>query len=268
MAKAFIGTSGWNYNHWSNGEFYPKNLRPADWLGFYGRHFHTVEINNSFYRLPSEVAFQNWRIQVPPGFIFAVKASRFLTHIKRLKDPEEPLELFFSRAKHLKERLGPVLFQLPPQFKLNLERLETFLKALKPYAGRRHIRCAIEFRDSSWQVQPVFDLLREYKVALCFADWRDNPVTKPLTSEFVYVRRHSGNAGGGNYSKQQLDRDVEQIREWLKEQLDVYVYFNNDAGGHALRNAMYVKRALISGGSDRQKPAGRSATRRDFAKRC
>src|SRR5262249_22827572 len=147
MARAFIGTSGWNYKHWSNGEFYPKTLQPADWLGLYGRHLHTRAINNRFYRLASEVAFPNWRIQGSPGFIFAVKASRFLTHIKRLKDPEAPLGLFFSRAKYLKDRLGPVLFQLPPQFKLNLERLETFLKALKPYAGRKHIRCVIEFRD-------------------------------------------------------------------------------------------------------------------------
>jgi uncharacterized protein YecE (DUF72 family) len=266
MAKAFIGTSGWNYKHWSNGEFYPQNLRPDAWLSFFVRHFHTVEINNSFYRLPSEVAFQNWRIQVPPGFIFSVKASRFLTHIKRLKDPEAPLQLFFSRAKHLKEKLGPVLFQLPPQFKLNLERLEVFLKALKPYVRRQHIRCVIEFRDSSWQTPAVFDLLLEYGVAMCFADWRDAHVTGPLTAGFVYVRRHYGNAGGGNYSTPQLDQDVERIRCWLKDQRDVYVYFNNDAGGHAIRNAEYLKGALISAGSGTRKRAAHSAIRPDFAR--
>ena len=266
MAQAFIGTSGWNYKHWSNGEFYAQNLRPADWLSFFAKHFHTVEINNSFYRLPSEVAFQNWRIQVPPGFIFSVKASRFLTHIKRLKDPEAPLHLFFSRAKHLKEKLGPVLFQLPPQFKLNLERLEIFLKALRPYVGRQHIRCVLEFRDSSWQVPAVFDLLREYGVALCFADWRDAPVTEPLTADFVYVRRHYGKAGDGNYSRQQLDGDVERIRCWLKNQHDVYFYFNNDAGGHAIRNATYVQGALISAGTGTRKRVANSATRPDFAR--
>jgi uncharacterized protein YecE (DUF72 family) len=266
MANAFIGTSGWNYKHWSNGEFYPKDLRAADWLEFFGRHLHSVEINNSFYRLPSEVAFQNWRIQVPPGFIFSVKASRFLTHIKRLKDPEAPLDLFFSRAKHLKDRLGPVLFQLPPQFKLNLERLEKFLEALKPYI-RKHVRCAIEFRDSSWQDPAVFDLLREHQAALCFADWRETHVTEPLTADFVYVRRHYGNAGGGNYSKPQLDSDVARIRAWLKDQRDVYVYFNNDAGGHAIRNAMYVNRKLINAGSGTRKRAAHSAIRQNFARR-
>src|SRR5262252_7798941 len=137
MMKAYIGTSGWNYKHWWNGEFYPKAVKQADWLKFFAGHFHTVEINNSFYRLPSEIAFQNWRTQVPPGFTFAVKASRFMTHIKRLKDPEEPLELFFSRAKYLKDRLGPILFQLPPRFKINLERFELFLSALKPYTAKR-----------------------------------------------------------------------------------------------------------------------------------
>jgi len=267
MAKAYIGTSGWNYRHWSNGEFYPEDLRPADWLSFSVRHFHTVEINNSFYLLPSEVAFQNWRIQVPPGFIFAVKASRFLTHIKRLKDPEGPLELFFSRATHLKGRLGPVLFQLPPQFKVNLERLETFLKALRPYIRRQHLRCVIEFRDSTWQVPAVFDMLHEYAVSLCLADWRETHVAEPLTTDFVYVRRHYGDAGGGNYSKQQLDDDVKRIRGWLQDQRDVYVYFNNDMGGHAIRNAAYVKRALIRGGTGIRKQAAHSTIRQNFARR-
>src|SRR5262245_34958295 len=131
MGHAYIGTSGWNYKHWSNNQFYPKGLRTSDWLEFLARQFDTVEINSSFYRLPSEKAFQNWRTQVPPKFTFAVKASRFLTHIKRLKDPAQPLNLFFSRAVHLGDRLGPVLFQLPPRFKINLERLEIFLAALK-----------------------------------------------------------------------------------------------------------------------------------------
>lgn len=267
MAKAYVGTSGWNYRHWWNGEFYPTDLRPAGWLNFFARQFKTVEINNSFYRLPGEAAFQNWRTQVPPGFIFAVKASRFLTHIKRLKDPEEPLALFFSRAQHLKDAMGPVLFQLPPQLKLNLDRLETFLKALRPYSTGRQIRCTIEFRDSSWQTPAVFDLLRQYRVALCFADWRDTHFREPVTTDFVYVRRHYGDAGGGNYSTKQLDRDIEQIRGWLRRRLDVYVYFNNDVGGHAIRNAAYVQRALLSAGSDRRKREARSTRRQDFAKR-
>jgi uncharacterized protein YecE (DUF72 family) len=244
MATAYIGTSGWNYKHWWAGEFYPRELKPANWLEFFVKHFDTVEINNSFYRLPTEEAFKNWRKRVPPDFIFAVKASRFLTHIKRLKDPEEPLDLFFSRAKFLKDRLGPVLFQLPPQLKLDLDRLQVFLRALKSHGAGKKLRCCLEVRDATWLTKPVFDLLEKYGVALCFADWRDTHVTEPVTANFVYVRRHYGQAAGGNYSKQELDRDVKQIRKWLKDSLDVYLYFNNDIGGHAIRNATYVKEQL------------------------
>jgi uncharacterized protein YecE (DUF72 family) len=266
MANAYIGTSGWNYKHWSNGEFYPKDIKPADWLKFYVERFETVEINNSFYRLPSEAAFQSWRKQVPQEFVFAVKASRFLTHIKRLKEPEAPLELFFSRAKHLEGRLGPVLFQLPPQMKMDLERLETFLRALKPHMKKLRVRCVIEFRDATWLVPPIFDLLREHRVGLCFADWRETHVTEPITADFVYVRRHYGSAGGGNYSKKDLAADVQDIRAWLRRGFDVYMYFNNDMGGHAVRNAMYVQQALVTAGSDRRRRGAGSARRHDSLK--
>ncbi|HYR82909.1 MAG TPA: DUF72 domain-containing protein [Terriglobia bacterium] len=242
MARVYVGTSGWNYKHW-RGEFYPKELGPQKWLEFFMEHFNTVEINNSFYRLPTEEVFANWRRQVPKDFMFAVKASRFLTHIKRLKEPEHPLELFYSRARHLRDHLGPVLFQLPPHFKLNLERLEIFLSALKRY---KKVRPVLEVRDASWLVPPVFDLLRKHRTALCFADWRDIPVTGPVTADFVYVRRHYGQAGGGNYGKSALDRDVRQIRAWLRSDLDVYIYFNNDMGGHAIRNAKYVRKELAA----------------------
>lgn len=262
VARAYIGTSGWNYKHWSNGEFYPRGLKSSEWLKFFIRHFNTVEINNSFYRLPSEETFQNWRTEVPLEFIFAVKASRFLTHIKRLKDPEQPLDLFFSRAIHLGDRLGPVLFQLPPRFKINLERLEIFLTALKERIAKDRVRCVIEFRDASWLDPAVFEMLRAHGVALCLADWRDTHVTEPITANFVYVRRHYGPSKGGNYPKKHLDRDVEQIRTWLKKGLDVYVYFNNDVGGHAIRNAKYVQQALSpkpTYGIGKRRPAARSA---------
>jgi uncharacterized protein YecE (DUF72 family) len=244
MARAYIGTSGWNYKHWWNGGFYAKELKPSKWLEFFTEHFDTVEINNSFYRLPDEDTFKNWRKRVPDGFTFAVKASRFLTHIKRLKDPEGPLDLFFSRAKYLRERLGPVLFQLPPRMKADLERLEIFLRAVKARGRGKNVRCVLEVRDASWLVSPVFGLLKEYGVALCFADWRDLPITGPVTSNFVYLRRHYGRAGGGNYGKRELDRDVAQIGKWLADGLDVYVYFNNDLGGHAIRNAKYVQERI------------------------
>ena len=248
MAKAYIGTSGWNYRHWWNGEFYPKELKPTQWLSYFVQHFDTVEINNSFYRLPSKETFEAWRKQVPSGFVFAVKASRFLTHIKRLKDPEDPLDLFFSRAKHLREHLGPSLFQLPPQLKADFERLDVFLHALDTRGARKHRRCAIEVRDATWLVPPVFDQLRRHGVALCFADWREIQVLQPVTADFVYIRRHYGPGKGGNYPQKELDRDVMKIHEWLKSGLDVYLYFNNDMGGHAVRNAKYVKDALCSRG--------------------
>jgi uncharacterized protein YecE (DUF72 family) len=267
MARAYIGTSGWNYKHWK-GEFYPRELRPSEWLRFFVKQFDTVEINNSFYRLPSEEAFRNWRTQVPPGFVFAVKASRFLTHMKRLKDPEDPLTLFFSRAKHLKDCLGPILFQLPPQFKLNLERLDIFLRALRSQTARKKLRCAIEVRDATWLVPAVFDMLGAHRVALCFADWRDTPVTTPVTADFVYIRRHYGPAEGGNYPKNHLDRDVERIRRWVTAGLDVYLYFNNDSGGHAIRNAKYIQQALLNAGSGRQRQAANSTKRRGFLRHC
>jgi uncharacterized protein YecE (DUF72 family) len=241
MARACVGTSGWNYKHWWNNEFYPNELKPSQWLEFFAEHFDSVEINNSFYRLPQEETFKNWRKRVPDRFTFAVKASRFLTHIKRLNDPEEPLDLFFSRAKYLKERLGPVLFQLPPRMRADRERLDIFLRTLKSHSVGKKVRSVLEVRDASWLVAPVFDLLKEYRVALCFADWRDLPITEPVTSDFVYVRRHYGSAGGGNYGKRELDSDVAQIKKWLAQELDVYVYFNNDMGGHAIRNAKYVQ---------------------------
>jgi len=201
MGKAYIGTSGWNYKHWSQGVFYPKDLKPSEWLKYFVGYFDTVEINNSFYRLPSEAVFQSWRTRVPHHFVFAVKASRFITHIKRLKDPAEPLALFFSRVKYLKERLGPILFQLPPLFRLDLDRLAIFLRALETHAVGPRRRRVIEVRDGTWLVPPVYEQLRKHNVALCFD-------------------------------------------EWLGRGLDVYVYFNNDMGGHAIGNAKYVQAVL------------------------
>jgi uncharacterized protein YecE (DUF72 family) len=244
MAKVRIGTSGWNYQHWANGVFYPAGLKPAQWLEYFTRHFDTVELNNSFYRLPGEDAFKRWRTTAPEGFVFAVKASRFITHIKRLKDPTEPLDLFFSRSKHLEDRLGPVLFQLPPQMKLEVSRLDGFLNALKSHGTERNLRTVLEVRDRSWLVAPVFELLQRYRTALCFADWRGLHIAEPITANFVYVRRHNGAGKDGNYTRKQLDHDAARIREWLSGGLDAYIYFNNDYRGHAIRNAKYLQGAL------------------------
>ncbi len=193
-----------------------------------------MEINNSFYRLPSEAAFDAWREQAPPGFVYAVKASRFLTHFKKLKDPEEPLRLFLERAERLGPILGPVLYQLPPRWKLNLPRLEAFLDLLP--AGRTHV---LEFRDPSWEVEPVFAALERRGVAHCLHDMRGTDVPLRTTARTAYLRFHGASSQGGDYPRHELEHWGQRIRDWHAQGggRNVYVYFNNDWEGFALRNA-------------------------------
>ena len=234
-----VGCSGWQYRHW-RGSFYPADLRQSQWFAHYARTFDTVEINNSFYRLPEAGTFEKWRAQAPPRFLYAVKASRFLTHMKKLKDPEEPIGRFFDRADHLGPRLGPVLYQLPPRWPLNLERFEHFLAALP--AKRRH---TIEFRETSWYDERVFDLLRRYKVALCLHDMQGSATGKMAVGPFIYVRFHGTTKYGGRYD----DRGLDEWAEWLagraREGLRVFAYFNNDIGGHAPRDAIRLRERLL-----------------------
>src|ERR1051325_8260952 len=163
-ARIFVGTSGWHYKHWRQ-LFYPKELSTSDWLSFYARLFNTVELNNSFYHLPPVTAFDAWRDTTPARFLFAVKGSRFITHMKKLKDPESSTIRFFSGAERLGKKLGPILFQLPPRWQVNVERLANFLAALPP--PHRYV---IEFREDSWMVEEVFAVLRHYNVAFCIHD--------------------------------------------------------------------------------------------------
>lgn len=234
-AAVRVGTSGWHYKHWI-GDFYPPRLPRAQMLAWYAREFHTVEINNSFYRLPEEKTFEQWRRIVPPGFIFAVKASRFLTHIKRLKDPEDSIKLFLSRATYLGDHLGPVLFQFPPKWKADHARLKEFLSLLP----RKH-KYVIEFRDESWYTREIFDLLQQHNVALCLHDWREAPFRHGLTAKFTYIRFH-GTTGkyAGNYPDHVLQGWVQRIASW-RELSEVYLYFNNDVGGYAVRNAQTLR---------------------------
>ena len=245
--QVHIGTSGWHYKHWI-GDFYPPKLRADKMFLWYAREFQTVEINNSFYRLPEEKTFQQWKAMAPRGFVFAVKASRFLTHIKRLRDPEDPIKLFFSRAQKLGSHLGPVLFQLPPKWKSNPERLQNFLAALP--RGRRY---AIEFRDESWLRKEIYELLRRHNVAMCIHDWHDMPWPVELTADFIYMRFH-GTTGryGGSYPDPILRRWAEKIRDWQERLAELFVYFNNDIGGHAIRNAQSL-RLLLDSESFREK---------------
>jgi uncharacterized protein YecE (DUF72 family) len=234
-----IGTSGWVYKHWLD-IFYPRTLASAEQLPFYAEHFDTVEINRSFYRLPGRNVFEQWRAQTPPGFLFAVKGSRFLTHMKKLKDPEEPLQRLMQSAAGLEEKLGPILLQFPSAWQLNLERLAAFVAALQAYPDRRF---SFEFRHRSWLSPPVYDLLRGIGAALCLPVSPNVPLDPTLTTNWTYIRMHSG-AHGTGYGDEELTVWAERIRAWRDQGVDVYVYFNNDPEGHALRDAVRLHTML------------------------
>jgi uncharacterized protein YecE (DUF72 family) len=236
-SQPIIGTSGWHYQHW-RGIFYPPKLPSSGMLDWYARSFSTVEINHTFYRLPTEEALLRWREIAPAGFIFALKGSRFITHIKRLRDPERAVALFFSRVELLQEKLGPILFQLPPNWSANLKRLEKFLVALP-----RVYHYAVEFRDFTWYTPAIYDLLRKYNVALCLHDWRDTKWPMELTADFTYIRFH-GPSGRyhGNYNPKVLKGWADRIEQWRTQLSHIYVYFNNDQDGYALKNAETLKK--------------------------
>lgn len=234
-----IGTSGWSYGHW-RGPFYPPELREDRWLAFYAAQLGSVEINNSFYRLPAPETLTGWRDAVPEGFVFSVKASRFITHMKKLKEPEATLAPFFARIAGLAPKLGPVLFQLPPRWRLDLPRLGRFLATLP--AGYRH---AFEFRDPSWWVAPVHELLARHGVALCIHDL--NGVLSPMevTGDFVYVRLHGpGSAYRGDYGEALLAAWADRCSAWAEQGRHVFCYFDNDQAGYAALNALRLREML------------------------
>jgi len=238
---ARVGCSGWQYRHW-RGDFYPASLSQREWLEYYAQRFDTVEINNTFYRLPEASSFREWRRRVPRGFEYAVKASRFLTHMKKLKEPEEPIDRFFDRARHLGPALGPILFQLPPHWPVNVERLQTFLDALP-----RRRRYAIEFRDPTWYASEVLALLKAHRIALCLHDMTGSESSRLVTGAFVYVRFH-GSHGlrkySGTYSEEALNDWAEWLTGRLRTGLPIYAYFNNDAVGHAPRDAVRLREKI------------------------
>jgi uncharacterized protein YecE (DUF72 family) len=209
-------------------------------LALYVRQFDTVEINNRFYRLPTEEAFQAWRDSTPADFLFAVKASRFITHNKKLKDPAAALENFIPRAENLGRKLGPILFQLPPRWHVNPERLESFLKMLPD----RH-RYAFELRDASWHMEAIYKLLRKHNAAFCIYELGGFQSPLEITADFTYVRLH-GPAGKyqGNYSGEALRTWAKRIEAWLERLKHVYIYFDNDQEAYAVRNALELKRLL------------------------
>ena len=244
----WIGTSGWQYRHWRD-RLYERGLPTGRWFDRYAEAFETVELNVTFYRQPRPAVFEGWARRAPDGFLFAVKASRFLTHIKRLREPGPPLTLFLARAKGLGRTRGPILFQLPERFHLSLERLDGFLSAL----ARRKIRDAVlEVRHVSWLIEPVFERLANANVALCLHDWKLQPVTGPVTAGFVYVRRHGTRRRyGGSYTEGMLRQDAARVEAWAAEGKDVFVYYNNDGRAAAVRNARRLTELVSAAAAQR-----------------
>jgi uncharacterized protein YecE (DUF72 family) len=228
-----IGTSGWHYAHWK-GPFYPGDIKGAEMLEFYTDRFDTVEINSSFYHLPEKRILKAWRDISPRSFIFAVKASRYITHMKKLRDPQMVTRKFFSSIDVLDNNLGPILFQLPPKWKFNAERLEAFLDALP-----RRFKYAFEFRDTSWFNRRAYDLLADYGVAFCIYQLAGLISPKEVTASFVYVRLHGPTEKKyeGSYSPRDLSGWAGAFSAWARKGKDVYCYFDNDQAGYAARNA-------------------------------
>lgn len=238
MNRLLIGTSGWVYPHWRE-RFYPRGLPQARWLEHYAQRFPTVEVNNSFYRLPPAAVFQAWRQRTPPGFMFSVKASRFITHIKRLREARGAVATFVKRAVHLGPKLGPVLFQLPPRFPIDLERLERFLKVLP-----NGVRPVMEFRDPSWHVPQVYDMLDRYGAAYCIMVAPKLTSVPVVTGRRLYVRFHAHGGAGPAFGRRRLRAWADRIRDLMDRADEGWVYFNNDPHGAALDDARILRELL------------------------
>jgi len=232
-----VGTSGWHYKHWL-GPFYPEKLPASKMLSYYVQYFDTVELNTTFYRLPPPTAVAEWKKNTPPNFCFAAKGSRFITHMKKLRDPEPALQKYFERIHGLGKKLGPIVFQLPPQWPLDLDRLAYFLKALPP----PH-RYAFEFRNPSWNVKPVYDLLTKHNAAYCIFDLAGFLSPLEVTADFTYIRLHGpGGKYQGSYDDRALQEWADRLKKWrLKSS---YVYFDNDQAGYAPKNALRLRELL------------------------
>jgi uncharacterized protein YecE (DUF72 family) len=231
-----IGTSGYVYPHWRKGTFYPTGLPARQELAYYGSRFGTVELNNPFYRLPTPEMFVRWRESTPDKFEFAVKASRLITHIKRLRNVSDEIALFLERASRLEAKLGPILFQLPPTQQIDVPRLRDFLAQLAP-----DCRWVVEFRHPSWHTGEVYRLLAEYGTALCIPVGGGLHPDRITTASFTYIRMHRGQESDGGFSAEELREWAAQIRALEAAGKDVYVYFNNDWGGLAIRDAMRLE---------------------------
>jgi len=251
-----IGTSGYQYDHW-RGVIYPEHGPTRDWFSLYAERFDTVEINATFYHLPADSTFDSWRERAPGRFLYALKFSRYGSHMKRLLEPEATIGTFVERARRLGPTLGPVLVQLPPRWKAAPRRLEAFLEATP-----RDLRWTFEFRDESWLSPEVLRLLERHRAALCVHDKIPGHPDEPTTS-WVYVRFH-GHVPQGRYSADRLKKVARRIESWLGRGLDVYAYFNNDPEGHAVRDALRLRRMLAP--SSPRAPASRRTLSRSTSR--
>lgn len=247
MTDVLIGTSGWTYGSWK-GPFYPADLAARHYLSFYASEFPTTEINCSFYHLPKRSTYERWRMQVPDSFVFAVKASRFITHIKRLSGVQDAWHSFVQPATALGTRLGPILLQFPPSFRVDLERLDRFLRmASRTEAGSDPLRLVCEFRHDSWFTDRTYRLLHRYGVALCVADGPKYTRRDVVTAKFTYIRYHGRSLMFAScYTDKELAEEAVRIRRYRRDGIEVFAYFNNDARGYAVKNARtlaeFVKR--------------------------
>jgi uncharacterized protein YecE (DUF72 family) len=272
-----VGCSGWQYRHWapsartSTGPepfFYPHGLPQSRWFEHYAQVFDTVEINNSFYRLPPPDTFASWAARAPDGFLFAVKASRFLTHMKKLTDPEEPLRRFSESARRLGPHLGPILFQLPPHWPVNVDRFEIFLHTLKDVTRRLRIRSGpvVEFRDPTRYDDRILTLMEQHGVSLCLHDMQGSATGRMTVGPLVYVRFHGWTKYAGRYADERLDEWAGWLAERSAAGVDVFAYFNNDVGGHAPRDAVRLRERIRGRLDDATEVASRRArsTRRSL----
>lgn len=236
-----VGTSGWHYAHWV-GPFYPEKLPKQNFLSHYISFFSTVEINNTFYQLPEPGTFQQWQENTPPDFMFAVKASRYITHVKKLKDPKDAVARFLERTNILKDKLGPILFQLPPRWKCNVERLGSFLTLLP--LGYKY---TFEFRNPTWFNPQVYSLLEDHNAAFCMYDFNRRTSPKKVTADFVYIRLHGPNGPyRGKYTVKALADWARDFSIWLKQEKKIYCYFDNDQKGYAVQNAVELQNIIDS----------------------
>jgi len=239
VGEIWIGTSGWHYKHWV-GNFYPPRLTGSRMLAHYIESFDTVELNNTFYQLPAQPSLSAWRNSTPSHFHFAVKGSRFLTHMKKLKDAQDGLKRFLTAAEVLEPKLGPILFQLPPNWEVDADRLADFLSLLPPYR-----RCVFEFRNPTWNTPQVYELLTRYNAAYCVFDLAGYVSPFEVTADFAYVRLHGpGGKYQGSYTDAALARWAQIIADWDKRLSAVYVYFDNDDSGYAPINALRLKQLV------------------------